>query len=59
MRDSRPLIVPREFVDNFEIVATHYKLRELGEYEAAKLAARGDMENAITTFASLAKEIRG
>ncbi len=48
----------REFVADFELVAEHYKLRELGEYDLAKDAARRDMENAINTFSELAKEIR-
>lgn len=51
------LAVPPRFVDDFESVATHYNLRALGEYEAAKSAARADLDNAITTFSALAKEI--
>ena len=37
-------------------VALRYNLRELGEYETAKEAARRDLENAETCFAALAKE---
>lgn len=48
--------VPRQFVDDFELVATRYNLRELGEYEEAKAAARQDLDNAIITFSKLAKE---
>lgn len=50
--------VPRQFVDDFETVATRYNLRELGEYFQAKDAARNDLENAITCYAKLAEEIR-
>jgi hypothetical protein len=46
--------VPRKFRDDFELVAHHYRLRELGEYELAKQAARDDLETAIVTFARLA-----
>lgn len=48
--------VPKHFVTDFEAVAERYNLRELGEYETAKQAARNDLENAITTFAKLSKE---
>ena len=48
--------VPKKFVDDFELVATRYNQRELGEYEEAKEAARRDIENAISTYAQLAKE---
>lgn len=49
-------IVSQQFIDNFEVAAARYKLRELGEYEAAKEAARRDLENAETCFAALALE---
>lgn len=52
------ILVNKQFVADFEAVATRYKLRELGEYEAAKEAARSDLENAIVCFASIAAEIR-
>ena len=48
--------VSKQFVDDFEVVAARYNLRELGEYETAKEAARRDLENAETCFAALAKE---
>ena len=54
---SASKIVPREFVNDFEAVAAHYNLKALGEYETAKSAARADLDNAITTYAALAKEI--
>ena len=50
------LIVPRDFVNDFEVVAENYQLRQLGEYALAKEAARNDLENAISTFSALAKE---
>lgn len=49
--------VPRQFVKDFELVAEHYGLRQSEEYEIAKQAARRDLENAITTYGSLAFEI--
>lgn len=49
--------VSKQFADDFEAVATHYKLRECGEYEAAKEAARRDLDNAATCYAALAREI--
>lgn len=49
--------VPASFVSDFELVAAYYNLKELGEYESAKQAARADLENAITTFSALAREI--
>lgn len=51
--------VPRQFRDDFELVAAHYGLEARGEYEAAKEAARADIDAAVVTFASLAAEIRG
>lgn len=51
-------VAPRQFHEDFEIVATHYKLRELGEYDAAKQAARDNLESAITTYATLSNEVR-
>ncbi len=46
----------KQFVADFEAVATRYRLRELGEYEAAKAAARRDLENAEVCFAAMALE---
>ena len=51
-----PKAVPRQFVTDFELVATRYNLRELGEYEQAKEAARRDIENAEICFSAMAKE---
>ena len=50
--------VPRQFAADFALVATHYQLRELDEYETAKQAARNDLDNAIVCYAALAKEIQ-
>ena len=50
--------VTKQFSDDFELVATHYKLKELGQYDEAKKAARADLDTAIVTFASLAQEVR-
>ena len=44
----------KQFVADFEAVATRYNLRELGEYELAKAAARRDLENAEVCFAAIA-----
>ena len=51
------LAVPPKFVKDFEAVAKHYRLRECGEYETAKAAARADLDAAITTYAAMAKDI--
>ena len=51
--------VPKQFMADFDFVAAHYQLEALGELEAAKAAAKRDIANAITAFASLANEIRG
>lgn len=59
MQDSKTQIVPREFVEDFELVAEHYGLKHISEYFPAKDAARSDLQNAITCYASLADEIRG
>ena len=56
---KQPSIVPREFAADFELVAAHYLLAECGELEAAKDAARSDLDSATVTFAALAAEIRG
>lgn len=50
--------VPRQFHDDFELVANFYQLKRLGEYLIAKDAARNDLENAIITYAHLASEVR-
>ncbi len=51
--------VSKTFAANFEVVAAHYRLKELGEIEEAKNAAREDIENAEVCYALLAKEITG
>ena len=56
MDGSKNVMASRQFVADFEAVALRYNLRELGEYETAKQAARRDLENAETCFAALAKE---
>lgn len=53
---SKPVTVSQQFVDGFEAVAARYNLRELGEYEAAKEAARRDLENAEVCFSAMAGE---
>ena len=58
MRISERVTVSQQFVADFETVATHYNLRELGEYELAKEAARRDIEAAQGAFAAIAAEIR-
>lgn len=58
MRISERVTVSKQFVSDFEAVATRYNLRELGEYETAKTAARQDLEAAQETFAAIAAEIR-
>ncbi|HEY6020594.1 MAG TPA: hypothetical protein VIY48_12100 [Candidatus Paceibacterota bacterium] len=49
--------VSKQFSNDFESVAKHYKLRELGQYEEAKAAARRDLESAAVCFAAMAKDI--
>ena len=55
MQTSKSVTVTEQFVADFEAVATRYKLRELGEYEAAKAAARRDLESAEVCFAAMAR----
>lgn len=47
---------PRQFVEDFDKVCTHYGLTK-EETEEAKQAARRDLDNAIICFSSLAREI--
>jgi len=49
---------PKQFVDDFELVADHYKLKDSDEYKLAKSIAKADMKSAIPCYASLANEIR-
>lgn len=51
-------VVSQKFVDDFELVAAYYQLRECGEYELVKKNARDDLENAIPCFAEQAANIR-
>jgi hypothetical protein len=51
--------VPRKFAEDFELVAAHYRLAQLGEYKVAKQAARDNVDEAIKTYSSLAAEIAG
>ena len=50
--------VPRAFVADFECVAKHYKLEELGELADAKAAVKCDTASAIVTYARLADAVR-
>lgn len=50
--------VSRQFLDDFNTVADHYDLRQLGEYETARDAARRDIESAQVCFAAMAERIR-
>lgn len=49
---------PKQFVDDFEFVAAHYRLAELGEYDEAKLTAKNNIADAQICFSVLAKDIR-
>lgn len=57
MTGNGNVMASKQFVADFEAVAVHYKLRELGQYDEAKAAARRDMPNAIVCFASMAKDV--
>ena len=50
--------VPRQFREDFDVVAKFYKLAELGELETAKAAVKRDTQAAIVTFARLADAVR-
>jgi len=54
---SNSKTVPRQFAADFDTVASHYKLRELGQYDEAKAAARADLDNAIVCFRAMAAEL--
>lgn len=56
MQTSKPVTVTEQFAADFEAIAARYKLRELGEYDEAKAAARRDLENAEVCFAAMAGE---
>ncbi len=55
MDGGESVMANRTFVADFEAVAVRYNLRELGEYEAAKEAARRDLESAEVCFAAMAR----
>jgi len=48
----------RQLVQDFDLVAEHYGLKELGEYDEARQAARNDIESAKICFAAMAAKIR-
>lgn len=58
MDGGKNVMVSKRFAADFETVAAHYNLRELGEYADAKEAARRDIEAAQEAFAVIAAEIR-
>jgi hypothetical protein len=55
---TSPVQATRAFKADFDLVARHYHLSELGELETAKQCARADMSNAIISYSAMAKEIR-
>lgn len=57
MTGSKNVMASKSFVADFEAVAAHYRLRECGEYDQAKAAARADLDAAIVCFAAMAGEI--
>lgn len=50
--------VPKQFADDFDCVAKHYRLDELGERADARAAALRDLENAIVAFERMAGAVR-
>lgn len=56
---SQQRVVPRQFIEDFETVAASYNLKETGEYEIAKQAARDDINSAMVCYHDMANEIRG
>lgn len=50
--------VSREFKANFDLVAKHYRLAELGELDDAKDAVRRDPEGAHACFAAMGAWVR-
>jgi hypothetical protein len=56
---SETVKASKQFVADFELVADFCELKALGEYDAARSAARADLPNATTTYAAIAEEIRG
>ena len=56
-KPDMPVRVNQKFLSDFAKVSKYYMLEELGEIEAAKAAARADIESAMFTYAVLAKEV--
>jgi hypothetical protein len=56
MADSKRASV--QFIKDFDTVAGHFKLAELGELDQAKQCARNDMANAEISFSAMAQKIR-
>lgn len=54
----QPVTVTREFKQDFELVVKSYGLTDT-EVEEAKVAARGDLQNAVICYKSIAAQIRG
>lgn len=50
------VIVTREFRNDFELVVKSYGLSDT-EIEEAKVAARGDLQNAVIFYKSIAAQI--
>lgn len=50
--------VSREFKANFDLVARHFNLVDMGELEAAKEAVRRDYESAATCFEAMGAWVR-
>lgn len=58
MSRSEKVVATKQFAEGFELVAAHYQLKELGEYEEVKRVARSDMAAAQICFAALADELK-
>lgn len=55
---QRKTAAVNSFQADFELVAAHYKLRELGEYEQALECAKNDVANAKICYAAIAASLR-
>ncbi len=53
-----PILVSRQFAENFALVVAHYGC-DADEAEEMRRLARADLKNAAKCFAVLAAEIRG
>ena len=58
MSRSEKVVATKQFAEDFETVAAHYRLKDLGEYDEAKQVARNDMAAAQVSFAAMAQEIK-